>query len=76
MGTWEDRTDLKGAVYVDTHRSIWVLGLRINPQSRVMGAIRYYASGISQPADMFGPYETLDEAKDTAEMLYHNGLIV
>jgi hypothetical protein len=75
MGVWWDSPELGGSIYREEEEKastavIWVVGL-----DRVLLGTQFYASGARQPIKMFGPYKTLDQAKDTAEILYHAGLI-
>jgi hypothetical protein len=74
MGTWFDSPGLQGAIYREegeaSNAVVWVVGLE-----RVLLGIQFYVSGARQPMKAFGPYKTLTQAKDTAEILYHAGLI-
>jgi hypothetical protein len=68
-GHWEPRPELDGAIYRPNEGSIgkiWIVGYSNN---------LFYASGLKQFGKAFGPWPSLDQAKEAALVLFEMGML-
>jgi hypothetical protein len=68
-GHWEPRPELDGAIYRPNEGGIgkiWIVGY--NKET-------FYVSGIKQFSKAFGPWPSLDQAKEAALVLFEMGML-